>query len=557
LPARDLRDLAQRFLGLPADAPEIARGTPYGYAVGDKEDFYVFDLITPRITTISATLRLITDHAYFFIEDGVAYSDSALQTIGSDFETVVYPSIRQDFGSEPLPGVDSDPRITLLHASLRGAGGFYNLSDQYPRVVVPTSNEREMLYLEASVLGSPGPAYNGLVAHELQHLIHWNADPTEDSWVNEGLSQVAAQQVGAGSDWLDVFLQQPDTQLTFWPEIDDAAVHYAAAELFMSYLLDHYGGRQRARDLLAERGDSITGVDEYLAQFGKNFRDVFADWVAANWLDTQEGPYSHPRVSARTRIRTRIEAGTGSAHVAQFGADYLSASSPGVFSFEGATDVSNGISGADGPYWWSNRGDGADTRLTREVNLHGLSRATLRFRTWYDLERGWDYGYVAASEDGGKTWRALSGDQTTDYNPVGLAYGPGYTGTSSGWIQESIDLSAYAGKTILLRFEQVTDDATSLTGFAIDDIEIPELALADHVDGASGWQAEGFLRVTGPLRQEFIVQVIEEGSPPNVTRVALDADNRAEIALVGPAIITVSGATAGTAEPAEYAWTFR
>ena len=60
-----------------------------------------------------------------------------------------------------------------------------------------------------------------------------------------------------------------------------------------------------------------------------------------------------------------------------------------------------------------------------------------------------------------------------------------------------------------------------------------------------------------PPRQGFIVQVIEEGTPLAVTRVALDAANRAEITLDGPAVIAVSGATRGTVEPAPYAWIFR
>ena len=557
LPARDLVELAQRFRDAPQNPRLVARDTPYGYAVGDSVEFYVLDLDAPAITAVTATVRLITDHAYFFVEDGVPYADGALQTIGRDFEAIVYPTVRRDFGSEPAPGVDSDPRITILHANLLGAGGYYSLSDQHPRIVVPRSNEREMLYLEASILGSPGGPYNALVAHELQHLVHWSADPTEDSWVNEGMSQVAAEQVGGGSDWLETFLRDPDTQLTFWPAIEDAAVHYAAAELFCSYLLEHYGGRERAKDLLAEQGDGIDGVEAYLREFGKTFDDVFADWVAANWLDADGGPYSHPGVEARTRISRRVTAGGGDGEVGQFGTDYLKVSGPGVLTFDGADEASLGVPETDGGYWWSNRGDGIDTKLTREVDLRDVAGATLRFQTWYDIENGWDYAYVAVSEDRGRTWRALSGQQTTDYDPVEAAYGPGYTGESAGWVQEQVDLSGYAGKKVLVRFEYVADDASSLTGFAVDDIEIPEVDFLDHADAINGWKAEGFVRVSEPLSQEFIVQVIEEGTPPAVTRVALDAANRAEITLDGPAVIAVSGATRGTAEPAGYSWMFR
>lgn len=537
--------------------PSIAREIPYDYSVGDSVQFSVLDLSTPAIVSITATVQLITEHGYFFVENGVSYTDSALETIGADFESLVYPTVRRDFGPEPIPGVDSDPRITILHANLRGAGGYYSLSDQFPRVVMPRSNEREMVYLEANVLGTPGAPYNGLLAHELQHLIHWNADPTEDSWVNEGLSQVAAEQVGAGEDWLESFLQAPDTPLTFWPEIEDSLVHYAASELFFSFLLDHYGGRERARDILDIEEDSIHGIDAYLSGFGKTFTDVFADWAVANWLDADEGPYSHPGHQAKTRAGSPVAPGAGDGAVGQFGTQYLQVSGAGVLTFDGADAVGVGVPQSEGEYWWSNRGDGIDTRLTREVDLRGVQEATLRFRTWYDTELGWDYAYVAVSADGGQTWQALPGRQTTDYDPVELSYGPGYSGQSDDWVEERVDLTAYAGRKILLRFEYVADDATSLTGFAIDDIEIPEIGMADAVESVGEWEPEGFVRVTRPMRQKFILQVIEEGTPPVVAGVALDSANQAQITLSGPAIVAVSGATQGTAERARYTWTFR
>jgi hypothetical protein len=229
-----------------------------------------------------------------------------------------------------------------------------------------------------------------------------------------------------------------------------------------------------------------------------------------------------------------------------------------VVVFDGADTTDVGVPERSGPFWWSNRGDGIDTRLTREFNLTDVDGATLRFAAWYEIEEGWDYGYVVASTDGGDTWTALQGNETTDYDPVEAAYGPGYTGDSDGWVEEEIDLSAYAGKNVLVRFEYVSDDATSFTGLAIDDIEVPEISYKDDASAAGGWESEGFVRVTGPLKQRFIVQKIEGSREnPTVTRIALDEANRAEIVLDGPAVIVVSGATANTAEKAEYAWDLR
>ncbi len=560
MPARDFIDLAQRYRGLPANTPRLARTQPYGYKVGDAQSFSLISLDVPEAKTLTATVRLITGHAYFFIEDGVSYSESDLATIGSDFETKVYPQVTADFGQEWTPGVDSDPRITILHANLKGAAGYYNNTDEFPLAVVPLSNEREALYIDASAIGSPGVGYDSLVAHELQHLVHWHADPDEDSWVNEGLSQVAAEVLGGGGGWVSNFLDTPDTQLTYWPAIDAAGIHYAASELFFSYLLEHYGGRENAHVLVQEQADGVAGVDAYLRSFGKTFRDVFADWVAANYLGQSSGLYSYGALTGTALPAQDIDAaGDGSGDVSQFGTDYLAVNPPGgggTFTFDGSDQVSVGIPPLDGPFWWSDRGDSIDTRLTREFDLGNLAGATLRFSTWFDTEKGWDYAYVSASTDNGKTWQALPASHlTTTYDPVQAAYGPGYTGSSDGWRDEEADLTAFAGKKVLIRFELVNDDATNLTGFAVDNIRVPELGYSDNADSDNGWQVEGFRRIAGPFAQQFIVQVIDRsGDTPQVHAVQLDAQNRAQIPLNGPVTIAVSGATEDTAEAATYAW---
>src|SRR3990172_2022328 len=147
-PDRDLFDLAVRFRGLPADAPRAARQTPYAYEAGDGEEFTIIDLDQPGYMTITATVRLITERAYFFVEESVQVDDATLQRIGRDFEDAVYPRVTAAFGKEPSPGVDADPRISIVHARLSGAGGYVTSTDSLPRAVAPRSNEREAIYLD-------------------------------------------------------------------------------------------------------------------------------------------------------------------------------------------------------------------------------------------------------------------------------------------------------------------------------------------------------------------------------------------------------------------------
>jgi hypothetical protein len=190
--------------------------------------------------------------------------------------------------------------------------------------------------------------------------------------------------------------------------------------------------------------------------------------------------------------------------------------------------------------------------LTREIDLRDVDQATLRFDAWYDIERDWDYAYVAASTNAGATWLTLPGQHTTADNPTGASYGHGYTGTSGGWVSEEIDLSDFAGRQVLIRFEYVTDDSANQVGFAVDNIALHRGETAEAVPLDDGWQAEGFRIVSGPLMQRFIVQLIDGTGA--VTAFEPGPGNTVEVSLSGPATVVIAAITRGTAEAASYSW---
>ena len=213
--------------------------------------------------------------------------------------------------------------------------------------------------------------------------------------------------------------------------------------------------------------------------------------------------------------------------------------------------------------WWGNRGDSIDSTLTRELDLSGLTEATLEFWTWFGLEEGWDFAYVEVSADDGQTWTILPGQHTTAENPVGNSYGHGFTGQSESWVQEKIDLSAYTGQGVLLRFEYITDDSVYLDGFVIDDLTIPEMGYADDAEEDTDWEANGFVRIDNELPQQYLVQIVEQLAEGGevVRRVGLDEDGKGETAIQGlgtrltGAVVIVSPVTPGTRQPARYTLT--
>jgi len=583
-PTRDLMDLARRLRGLPANTPRDAPSRQEPLPTGHRQSFQVVRLpgpgearsVPPQIDTIAATLRLVTPHAYFYFEDDLEVGDEALERASRRLEEEVYPEISSTFGRERSPGVDGDHHITILIASLQNVGGYVSPEDGYPRAASPLSNEREMLYLDASLALPADETYARILGHELQHLVHYGIDPDEEVWVQEGLSEVA-EGLGGDLSYLEgSFLSDPDVQLNAWDPEGFYERHYGASGLFFRYLMERAGGPSTIRDLVSEPADGIAGIEAFLNRHlpGVGFVALFADWATANYLDLEDGPYGYRDGSVQAAAFRSLDGpGEGEGTVRQFAADYIEvalANGDAIFTFDGSTTV--GVVAAE-PYgghglWWSNRGDAIDTTLTRELDLSDLSSATLTFRTWYDVENWYDYGYVEVSTDSGDTWQALSGSQTTEENPLRLAYGPGYTsisgdGEEPAWVQETIDLTPFAGQRILLRFEYVTDSGLSTSGWAIDDIAVPELGWLDDAENDGDWDARGFRRIEGPLPQRFIVRLIEIGAETRVTDVPLDADNHAEIRLSGfgagltKAVILIAGATEGTSEPATYRYSLQ
>ena len=145
---------------------------------------------------------------------------------------------------------------------------------------------------------------------------------------------------------------------------------------------------------------------------------------------------------------------------------------------------------AEGSFeYYGGKGDEVDHKMFATVDLNDATNATLDFDAWYNIESDWDYAMVQVSVDGGETWESLSSGRTTstlDPNgyPAIKENLPGYTGSSEGWVHETIDLSKYAGQEIQLQFRSMTDWATNLDGFFADNIKVTSDGQEVFTDGA-------------------------------------------------------------------------
>ena len=202
-------------------------------------------------------------------------------------------------------------------------------------------------------------------------------------------------------------------------------------------------------------------------------------------------------------------------------------------------------------------GNESDMTLTREFDFTGITGPVeISYWTWYDIEEDWDYLYLEASTDG-QTWDILNTPSGTDYDPSGNSYGWGYTGQTGGWIEETVDLSKFAGQKVQIRFEYITDAAVNGEGLLLDDVRVDAVNYqSDFEANDGGWAAEGFARVDNVLPQTYRLSLILKGDITTVTNIEVNADQTVEIPLSlnsgDEAILIVAGTTRFTTIPAAY-----
>jgi immune inhibitor A len=577
VPENDPHELACRLLAV-CNVPETVPAKSYN--VGDREKFWVSNSDTAEHRQGDFTLLYITPHSYFWAEDGTDVNERDMKRLMDTFESKIYPTNREFFGSEAFPGVDNDPHVYVLyaHAIGRNVAGYYNSSDTYNPLVKEYSNAHDTY-----VLGSNqdlGDDYTyATLAHEFVHMIQNASDRNDSTWITEGFAEVGSFLNGYNvgySDW--AYVQNPDLQLNSWADNSSADFgrHYGQSFLYLAYFLDRFG-EEATKALTNNPENDLPSVDDTLAQLNITDTqtgslitadDVFMDWAATLYLKdgrVGDGRYTYnnypdaPQYTPVDFISTCPQSLGGT--VNQYGIDYYTINCPGDYTldFSGST-VTNllPVNAHSGSYaFWSNKGNESNMTLTREFDFtDAAAPIELSYWTWYDIEKDWDYLHLAASIDG-QTWELLTTPSGTDYDPAGSSYGWSYTGQTNGWIQEQVDLSQFAGQTVQLRFEYITDAAVNGEGFLLDDVSIEAINYqSDFEADDGGWEAAGFVRIDNVLPQTYGLSLILKGNTTTVTRIPLNADQTASIPLSlnngDEAILIVTGITRFTTHPAAY-----
>ena len=376
--------------------------------------------------------------------------------------------------------------------------------------------------------------YEGVIAHELEHLLMEYSDTTETSWVDEGLADTAIFLNGFPAGGSHVAYHQVfhrETSLIRW---GGGLENYGASFTYFLYLWERAGGEggndytpnlqndgpgdALIQAIFANGADSLAGVDAAITQWNAtngsaqdlpSATQLFQDWTLAVYLDDESTIYGFHALDIGSDVDSwgytidlandlfwngrgiykgampepRWRKDNVPAQVAlPFGTSYEVFRNPGsqfAVNFSGAPGVDI-VPLVGTSHWYGGYANNSDTILNVDSPVSGGQKVT--FDTWYFIEEGWDYGFVEALVNG--QWvtvpvvDASGAAVSTNTNPhENNEEGNGITGTSGGayFVDEPkyVTLSATlpAGATDV-RFRYSTDAGYLDAGWFISNVRV-------------------------------------------------------------------------------------
>lgn len=248
------------------------------------------------VSLLSATCQRVGTHSYIFVENrmwdtnGGPVLQTHVDALGALFDEAtpadpqrgVFEVETDLFGANA--DVDDDERVFLLVLDVPFSTNVVGYFDDSVATFAVPEFRRDVLFLDERFVRTQPRLARGTLAHEFQHMIHWNWDDDEAIWVDEGLSGYAEELTGfaeADPEAVPQFLSRPHTSLTDW-NFDESARHYGVTYLFMSFLAQRYGP-ELLRSIIAQPRNGAEGIDaELAAHTADRFLDAWQTWSLGN-----------------------------------------------------------------------------------------------------------------------------------------------------------------------------------------------------------------------------------------------------------------------------------
>jgi hypothetical protein len=320
-----------------------------GVQLGQRDDFEVFNGDGFNFTTVTAEVVFTSERAVLFQDvnapvDGFTMAD--FEAFAAEFDDPIYDRVADVYGQPS--DVDANGRIVILFTPVvneltpPGSDGFVagfffglDLTNQQ------NSNQAEIFY---SVVPDPSGEFGDarsrdrilevvppVLAHELQHMVHFNQrrllrpGGQEDLWLSEALAHVAESIVadefatrGNAERAADFeisniararrYLLDPEDTRLVAQFGDGTLAERGAGWMFMQYLRGHFGGDAIITSLTQT---TSTGVANVTSKTMDTWQDLLTHWLIANYADDApalpSGPLdardSYPNMNLRAEFQ--------------------------------------------------------------------------------------------------------------------------------------------------------------------------------------------------------------------------------------------------------------
>ncbi|MDQ7826619.1 MAG: hypothetical protein RDV48_27700 [Candidatus Eremiobacteraeota bacterium] len=322
LTPREYIDTAQKTID-PKDVRKARKASGPPPREGTKKSFWRWNFaqMPPGFKKIDATCQKAGKNCYAFVEDacwGKEVKAGDIEKLLNTFENQTPPSSlnpkkgiydvdTETFGNIP-DALDNDPRVYLFVTNLgnyqgQGFDGYFNAFDEMDDATAwekyhQHSNEAEMLYLNCGSRETPiaSDYMLSVTSHELQHMIHFNYDSQEESWLNESCSEAAMTATGYFTDskHMERYASNPSSPLMVKDFVD-----YGACLLWGTYLMEQLGAGFFPA-LVSNPSQGALSINDTLSTLHRpeNFRSLFDQWVVANFASSRGVTDSRYRYSS-------------------------------------------------------------------------------------------------------------------------------------------------------------------------------------------------------------------------------------------------------------------
>jgi len=282
------------------------------FFIGEERTFNVLNLVDRtkvKFDQVTATLRDTKKGVNIWVdnsewENGHVTIQVVQNILDGLTETTPLESIEPGKGIVEIehqvfgmaPDIDNNGTIEFLLTDIQDGweetggfiGGFFYPRDQQPQT--PGSNKADILYIDTypGIYQSDGESGSfeyrsalSTVAHEYQHLLQFNNDEDEETFVDEGLSEIASFLCGYGLRDPSAYLFSTNLSLVEFTgdDFDVSLNHYAKVALFTFFLYERCG-LGFISDLSVNDNQGISGINETLNQnkISQDFSDVVLDF---------------------------------------------------------------------------------------------------------------------------------------------------------------------------------------------------------------------------------------------------------------------------------------